>query len=422
MNTLLLLAEALAVAYVMQRLARRLGFPAVTGYVAGGILLGGSFLVPLSWGRWLVDHLMLSPRRLDHLEVVTRIALGIVAVAIGADLQLHRLRRIGRSIALIVAFESLGACLLVIVSIIVLWPEHLATAIVLGAVASATAPAATLAVIHECRARGVLTNTILAVVGLDDAAALMIFTFCSAVAKSLLGHTSIAFASVVLRPAIIIAVSLLIGAIVGTVSALLISRERNREMLLILTSMTVLLASGLAIQFRVSELLTCMAAGFMIVNVNPFVRNRLREAIRMLGPVFYALFFIIGGAHLNATLITVVGGVSIVYFLARASGKFAGAWLGATLGRAAPRVRRYVGLSLLPQVGVALALAMVVSHDFGSGAYGPEGIRLAETVVNVLLFTTIITELIGPVLTRRSLIRAGEAHTQSQLLDRSRPE
>ncbi|HIE11282.1 MAG TPA: sodium:proton exchanger [Kiritimatiellae bacterium] len=422
MNTLLLLAEALTVAYVMQRVARRLGFPAVTGYVAGGILLGGSFLIPFPWGRWLVDNLMLSAGRLDNLEVVTRVALGIVAVAIGADLQLHRLRRIGRSIALIVAFESLGACLLVFASIVVLWPEHLATALVLGAVASATAPAATLAVIHECRARGVLTNTILGVVGLDDAAALIIFTFCSAAAKSLLGHTSLAFGSVMLRPAMIIAVSLVTGAVAGGISALLISRERNREMLLILTSMTILLASGLAIQFGASQLLSCMAAGFVVVNINPFVRNRLREAIRMLGPVFYALFFIIGGAHLNTTLIMVVGGVSVVYFLARASGKFAGAWLGATLGGAVPRVRRYVGLSLLPQVGVALALAMVVSHDFGSGAYGPGGVRLADTVVNVLLFTTILTELIGPILTRRSLIRAGEAHIQPQLLDTSIPE
>ncbi|HDL77905.1 MAG TPA: sodium:proton exchanger, partial [Lentisphaerae bacterium] len=152
MNIFLTLAEALALAYLLRRVAHRFGFPAVTGYVAAGILLGGSFLLPLPGGRSVIDRFLLSPRRLDDLTVVTKIALGIVAVAIGADLQLARLRKVGRSIPFIVVGESAGACLLVTLSVYLLWPHRLPTALVLGAVASATAPAATLAVIHEYRA------------------------------------------------------------------------------------------------------------------------------------------------------------------------------------------------------------------------------------------------------------------------------
>lgn len=417
MNTLLILAESLIVAYLMRRLAHRFRLPAVTGYVAAGIFLGGSYLVPLPGGSHIIQHFMLSPPKLDALQVVTQIALGVVAVAIGADLQLPRLRRIGKSIILIVLFESLGACLLVTAAISLLWPHRIATAIVLGAVACATAPAATLAVIHEYRARGTLTSTILAVVGLDDAVALMIFSFCSTVAKSMLTHSAVAVPQVLARPLLEILMSLILGGVVGAAAAYFIGKERDREMILMLAATAVLLTSGLALQYKLSQLLACMAAGFTIVNLNPFVRNRLHEAIRALGPIFYALFFVIGGAHLDLTLISVVGGISLVYFIARSSGKYFGAWLGATLGKAPTKIRRFIGMSLLPQVGVAVALALVVAHEFGKGACGPEGVRLASTVVNVLLFTTIITEIVGPLLTRRSLMLAGECHSATATLD-----
>ncbi len=171
----------------------------------------------------------------------------------------------------------------------------------------------------------------------------------------------------------------------------------------------ILLVAGIASRFKVSELLANMACGSVLVNVFPFLKNRIRTSFSSFMPIFYALFFIIGGAHLNLYSLPSIWFVSLVYFVCRSSGKGAGAFLGASGGGALPQVRKWIGFTLLPQVGAAVALALVVQQEFGSGDYGDIGIKLAQKTINILLITTLLTEFVGPYMTKISLIKAGEA-------------
>ena len=160
---------------------------------------------------------------------------------------------------------------------------------------------------------------------------------------------------------------------------------------------------------NVSELLANMACGVVIVNVNPFLKNKIRSSFSSFMPLFYALFFIIGGAHLNLSALPVIWGISLVYFLTRSLGKILGASAGAFLGKALPNVRKRIGFVLLPQVGAAIALALVVQDEFGGGDYGSPGKEIAIKIINVLLVTTLLTEFVGPYMTKISLFKAGEA-------------
>jgi len=160
---------------------------------------------------------------------------------------------------------------------------------------------------------------------------------------------------------------------------------------------------------NVSALLANMACGMILVNVNPQIKNKIGLIFVPFSPVFYAFFFIIGGAYLNLYSLPLIWFISIIYFLSRAFGKFSRAYIGAVLGSALPQVRKWVGLTLLPQVGAAVALALVIQREFGSGSYGDAGVLLSQTVMNILLVTTLLTESIGPYLTKISLFKAGEA-------------
>jgi len=409
MNVLLYLAEAFAVAYLARQAAQKLKMPTVTGYVLGGVLLGGSFLFFFPSLHAKLMPYLLSPMALNRLGVVGDIALGLIAFSIGAELHLSRLRSLGRSIAWIVVLEALGTFVCVTAAIYFLVPERPYIALVLGAVASATAPAATVAVINQYRSRGPLTTTILAVVGVDDGIALVIYAFAAAISKALIGQADVNLIAAFVMPLVEVIASLGIGAALGALALPLLRRARQPEDLILLTSLLILVTSGLAEQFHFSPLLANMAGAAVVVNRAFFIKRRIQKVFSDFSIVFYALFFITAGAHLDLSLLPQIGFLGLVYFVARLAGKVGGAQLGAVLGGASPIVRRHIGFSLIPQVGVAVALALLVGKEFGGGAYGPAGVELASVVVNILLFTTILTELLGPVLTRRALIRAGEA-------------
>ena len=180
---------------------------------------------------------------------------------------------------------------------------------------------------------------------------------------------------------------------------------------MLLTAFVILLTCGLAQSFHLSALLANMASAAVIVNRALFIKRRIQKVFADFAIVFYALFFITGGAHLDLSSIPAIGVLGMIYFLTRLVGKIGGAHLGAVLGRAGATVRKHIGFSLIPQVGVAVALALVVGREFGTGDYGQAGVDLSSLVVNILLFTTILTEVLGPYLTRRALIQAGEART-----------
>ena len=394
LNGLIILGGVMLLGFAAGRLVGLLSVPAVAGYVMVGVLLGDSFSG------------IVSQTSLDGLQVVGNLALGAIAFTIGMELEWRSLRKIGRSVFPIVLCEALGAMVAVTAGIWLLF-DDLPLALVLGAIAAATAPAATVMVIQESRAAGPLTSTLLAVVGIDDAIALILYAAASATAKSLLMATgAVSMRHVLAAAGYEIGGSLLFGALMGTMLGWLTARSNSREDVLTLTIASLILIIGLADQLGLSSLLTIMALGAMMGNIAPLPCRNLRKQIASLSAPVLIGFFVLAGAHLRVGALPTLGWLAALYLLARFGGKLGGAWLGARIGGAAPAVRNNIGYGLLSQVGIAIGLSLVVISEFTP--LGTTGATLAMTVVNILLGTTLVTEVVGPILTRRALMRAGE--------------
>lgn len=400
LNNFVFIGLILFVAFFAKSVARRLRIPEVTCYVLAGILLGGSILNVLS------DDLVTA------LQPLSTVALGIIAYMIGIELKLDVLKKLGKSIFFIVLFESFGAFLVVFLALSLLFPGTLNQSLLLGAVASATAPAATVAVIRQYKAKGALTSTILAVVGLDDAVALIIYVFASSFVKSSLSGVGIQLGNIFLQAGLSILSSLALGAAMAFFFIALVRRLRENDWITLALAAFILTILGLAEALGVSELLAIMVFSALVANLAPVVAKKTEGILEYFTPIFLAAFFILGGAHLNVRLILNIGLVGLAYFAARALGKIAGAGLGAWIGGAPEKIRKYTGFALLPQVGVALALALSVKKDFDIPKYGDAGHGMAILIINVLLFTTIITEVVGPLLTRAMLRKAGEIESK----------
>jgi Kef-type K+ transport system membrane component KefB len=396
----LYLAAIFAAGYGSKVLTSALKIPEVTGYVLLGVLLGGS----------LVN--LLSPEVLDILAPLSSIALALIAFMIGIELKIDVIKRLGRSIITIVTFECIGAFLVVFFGLFYVFKTNLNTALLLGSVASATAPAATVAVIKQYKAKGVLTSTILAVVGIDDAFALIIYVFVESFVSSNLLGSSLEMGPMIASALLSVAIALGLGAVSGVLYILLLRGRRNNDWVMLLLAAFLFLLLGVCELLGVSELLSIMAFGMTIVNSSAVLSKKSETVVSSFSPVFLVAFFILGGAHLDVSLITQIGMLGLFYFAARSIGKVGGATLGALVGRAPKKVRFLIGFSLLPQVGVALALALAINKTFSAPAFGETGQQLASIIINVLLFTTIITEVVGPLLTRLALRKAGETNEQ----------
>jgi len=395
-NSLMILAITILMAYFIKRLSSRIGLPIVTGYVLTGILLGISLLN------------FIHEDALRHLDLINDLALGLIGFTIGSELRRSVFQKLGRSILLIAFFEAFFTFILVSGVMLIISPDKIYQALILGAVASATAPAATVYVIQQYKAKGPLTSTVMAVVGIDDAIALMIFVFASALARSILLATEISFIRLLLQCFIEISFSIMLGLATGLVYILLFRRVRYPDDLSLGIGAFIILNLGLASHFHLSGLLAVMAFGAVITNLNQMLTHRSGRILENFSPILFACFFVFGGAHLDVSLFPKVGLIGLIYLITRSAGKIGGASFGALLGKAPRVVRKYVGLSLIPQVGVAVALAIMVRKEFGRTVYGEAGANLAVLVINVLLFTTVITELVGPFLTKWALGKAGE--------------
>lgn len=395
MNTLSIVAVAIILALLGGRILHQFRLPSVTGWVIMGVILGSSFLG------------IFKGEALRKVDLVSDLALGVIAFSIGAELLLRILKRLGRSIVTIVVLEALGSFALVTTATFLITHKfHIA--MILGAVSSATAPAATVVVLKEVRAKGRLTTTILSVVAIDDAIALILYAFASYVAKASLSPDSVLnFYSILGRPGLEVLGSLLLGFIVGSLISLLARWLSSRSELFALIVGGIFISLGVAKSFHLSELLTNMALGITIANLIPRKLKTISAAWEIVTPFLYMAFFSLAGAHLNIRLLSAIWLLGLIYTGARMLGKVSGASLGAKLAHTPRVVQKYIGFSLFPQIGVALALAVVVGRDFLN--YGEEGKYLAVMIINILLFTTIITETVGPYLTRWSVIKAGEA-------------
>lgn len=410
LDTLLMVGLMVIGSFFAGRLAKAMKLPSIVGFMLIGVVLGPSAL-------GLVDD------TLQHtLGFITRMALGFVAVSIGLELSLVSLRKQGVGIVAIILAESLGAFVAVAGGLYAL-TRDLPLSLVFGAIAPASAPAGTVAVIRELRARGSLTKALYAVVGFDDGLGIVIFGFAAAGARSLLGraagHEGGSLLSVIRAPAIEVLLSMAIGTAVAVVFCVLARRIRENEGVLVLATGAVLATTGLCTMVHASLILTNMIVGLVIVNTQPpAFTQRLGRQVATLMPLLFVLFFTLAGANLHLAALPGLGLIGLVYFLMRSLGLMAGSRLGAIVGRVEEKVKKYLGLGILSQAGVAIGLSLAVKtelHGLGAriaaegSAAVTRGDYIGATVLTTVTATCIIFELVGPVLTKVALTRAGEA-------------
>jgi Kef-type K+ transport system membrane component KefB len=391
-SVLLIIGSAIIITLGAGKAVKRFKLPLVVGYVLVGVILGKSFLD------------ILDAKIIEKTSMINDLALGIIAFIIGGELNLSRLKRIGKVIASIAFFESLGTFFIVSISLTLLTGK-IYYGLILGAVASATAPAATVAVINQYKARGILTNTILGVVGSDDAIALIIYAFASAISYPFIVHRSLSWMAI-LSPIREVFLSLLLGIISGLILSYFLNKTKSKEEMFALVIGVLLICEGIAVQLNLSELLIIMTMAIIGGNIHPRKFSLVMNHLNMIGFPLIAAFFCLAGTRLDITLLPSIGILGIVYLGSRLIGKYFGARLGAVISYAPSVVKKYIGLSLWPQIGVAVALAIMVERDFAG--LGKDGEYLATLVMNILLFTTIFTEIIGPLATRYALVKAKE--------------
>ena len=411
MATLLVTSIALLAGLLMTRVFKylKLDFPDVTAFLIAGLLVG-----PYCLGRTGIDGLGFSTMAdVDSLGVLTNTALGFIAFAIGNEFRLSQLKQTGKQAFVIGVFQSVMASVLVDAAMILLHfilgekVLPLPAAITLGAIASATAPAATLMVVRQYKAKGPVTDLLLPIVALDDAVGLIIFAVSIGIAQAMEGGT-LNVISVIVNPLLEIICSLILGALMGVLltelEKIFFSNSNRLSLSIAFVIMTIALSSiridlG-SVEISFSSLLVCMMLGTVFCNMSEFSADIMGRADKWTAPLF-ATFFVVSGAGLELSVFRypAIIMIGIVYILARCAGKFLGASISSKATHCSETVQKYLGITLFPQAGVALG--MVVSAQ----CLGQES---ASLIRNIILFSVLIYELIGPMLTKMALTKAGE--------------
>jgi len=390
--------------FLVGKNTKRVKLPTIIGYMAVGALLGPSFLGLLN------EHVQ------GQLDFITELALGFVAISIGLELSFPSLRRLGRGILYAIFAESFGAFLVVLLGVYLL-TRDLPLALVFAAVAPASAPAGTVAVIQEYRARGNLTKALYAVVGFDDGLGIIIFGFTAALARALLRGGNAAGGGGLLHgllgPCKEIALSLAIGAAAGLGLCALIRKYGDARSAFIFIFAAIVSMIGLSKRLHLSPILTNMVLGLTIVNSQTReVTERIRERLTDVMPLLFVLFFTLAGAHLEISLLPSLGVLGAVYVICRSAGLVSGAWVGASIGGMEGKVRKYLGLGILSQAGVAIGLSLVVYEEFAE--LGAAGQVIGKTVLATVTATCVFFEIVGPLLTKIALERAGEVNAREE--------
>lgn len=382
------LAGAMAVGLLLTRIVKLVHLPNVTGYLIAGILVGPYFLK------------LLSGDTLHAVEILVTLALGFIAFSIGGEFKLSHLKQIGSKAVIITLFQAFAAVALVDITLL-LFGFETPVVLTLGAIATATAPAATLMVVRQYKAKGPVTRTLLPVVAMDDAVGLMVFSISIVLAQSIAAHTEMNIATMLGKPLLEIGLSLGLGALLGAIAVVAMRFFHSRDNYLSVVIAAVLLGVGLSEMWELSSLLLCMAIGAVVANLQPESDKLMAHTERWTPPLFM-LFFVISGADLDLAAIPSVGMLGLLYLLARSVGKYFGSYIGAAVVHADKNVRNYLGLTLLPQAGVAIGMAQMASTALP---------QYAAQIRTVVLCATLIYELVGPVITKIALTRAGEIPT-----------
>jgi Kef-type K+ transport system membrane component KefB len=393
-NLLLLAGIAVGLGFLVGKGTHLLKITGVVGYIITGVVIGPDVLGIVQ----LTSH---------EVETITNIALGFVAFIIGGELTRSLMKNMGKSIVLIILGESFGAFILVFFGVYIL-THDLPEALVLAAMAPASAPAGTIAVLQEYKAKGKLTDAILAVVGFDDALAIFIYAFSIALLGIVLSSGVFSLSNAIVTPLLEIIGALVIGIVVGVIFSFLLRRLVEREEILVVSITAIFFTAGLSLFFGVSLILACMALGMMIINIYPIDNRPVFNHVRSVSLPIYILFFVVAGVNLHLGLLLTIGLLGGVYVICRTAGLIGGSYLAALVSKIDPVIRNNLGLGILSQAGVAIGLALLAS-DRLSALGMPE---LGSLVITTIAATTVIFAIIGPLSTRFAILRAGEARTR----------
>ncbi len=447
--SILWIGLALFAGLLLYKLMHKINFPNVTGYLIAGIIIGpwvlGSFLNLFNSNAR--DTLTTIVNNFDWL---TEISLGFIAFTIGGSFKLSALKKVGKQATIITIFEALGAAIVVIIFLLIAYfimnalgydGLSLSVVLIMGAIACATAPAATLLVIKQYKADGPVTRTLMPVVAFDDAVALITFSILFAIAKILAVNdgSGFDFVSAILIPILEIVISILVGVLIGFLISLATRWFKSRTHRLVLIIAAIILCVGLAqidvidlgwgFNFQLSSLLTVMMVGAMYANLAKGTDATYELLDRASTPMLM-LFFVISGAKLNfgifassqAWLVILIAGI---YLLARVLGKWLGALTGSAIAHSEPTVKKYLGLTLVPQAGVALGLATNAEKYFTNLATSTGNTELASLgtlIYTCIIVSTMVYELVGPLITKWALNKAGEIPTEKKKKETTGPQ
>lgn len=409
---LISLSVALISGLILSRLAKLVNLPAVTAYLIAGVLIG-----PFMLGALNIPGLGIASSQLEGFGIISDVALGFIAFSMGNEFRLSQLKKIGKQATVIGVFQAIFTTLVVDVALICLhfiMPDKLSlpAAIVLGAVATATAPAATLMVVKQYKAKGKLTDILLPVVALDDAVGLVVFAISFGVAKSM-GQGTVSPLNIILEPLLEVILSLGLGFVMGILFNLCEKYFHSRSKRMAVSVSFVLLTVGLsALKFEVfglhigfSSLLSCMMLGTVFCNICDLSEELMSRADRWTAPILI-LFFVISGAELELSVFADVAVIiiGIIYIISRSLGKYFGAGISSRMVKCDDNIVKYLGITLLPQAGVALGMAIKAVE------LGPDG----SIVRNITLFAVLIYEIIGPTLTKIALTKSGDIQIEGK--------
>ena len=413
MNQILCIALALFVGLLSSRLMKVLRLPNVTGYLLSGIIFG-----PFVLGKYIGGWSTTNPETsINAVKWISDIALGFIAFTIGCSFKKQAIQKVGKRVIVITLFEALGGAVVTIGGLLIahiFLGDKLPISLILtfGAIACATAPAATLMVIRQYKAKGPVVDTLIPVVAFDDAVALIAFAILFSIAKSLSSNTALNVMDILVWPLVEIIGSLVLGAALGFAVSFgfkFFKSRANRSIMVIAAIFVVIGLSGLSTYYgwkvSISSLLACMMIGAIFINYREDA-GRTLERIDGITPPLYMLFFVISGASLDITIFGSKGAltlivIALVYVLFRCLGKWLGSYLGSKAMHSESTVQKYLGYTLFPQAGVAIGLATTANQAF------PDP-QLASLILAVILSATIIYELAGPVITKIALKKAGE--------------
>ena len=388
--TVFYLALLLFAGLLFGRAVKFIKLPNVTGYLIGGLLIG-----PYCLG-------LLPMELMENLNLVSEVALGFIAFTIGGEFKFSYLKKVGVA-PIIIAFSEAAMASVCVVAVLLCFGFEMPLALLLGAIAAATAPAATVMVVNQYKAKGPVTDTLLSVVAIDDAAALILYGFASAIVASMLnpGETSILMS--LIEPLLEIVGSLVVGFVLAVGFAWLLRYFKKGSNRLILSCAFVMLGTGIAAVFHLSGLLLCMGMGATLVNISSATPEIMQQVDGFTPPLF-VMFFVTSGAELNIGILPQIGLIGVLYIVSRVVGKVAGAYMGSVIGKAEPTVKKYIGYTLVPQAGVAIGLSLIAAQQLP---------QFGDTIRAVVLCATLIYELTGPAITKMALTKAGEIKPQA---------